>query len=85
VINIQRLEPIYGSLKDQVSLNRLADDLPDMFVGTDPVGVFQYGHDIYQKRQQQRKEDPQTPQTTFTSSATNFQRCGQNCGCPTCR
>ncbi|MFN7311297.1 MAG: hypothetical protein ACK5T0_08020 [Vampirovibrionales bacterium] len=84
MISIQRFEPIYGSLKNQVSLNRLADELPDMFVGTDPVGVFQYGHDVYEKRQQ-RKEDPQTPQSTFTSSAVNPQLCGQNCGCSSCR
>jgi hypothetical protein len=81
MISIQRFQPI---LKDQISLNRLADELPDLFVGANPYDLVPLGQDLYEKRQH-RKEDQETPQSTFRSSTPNPQLCQQNGCCPSCR
>jgi hypothetical protein len=81
VISIQRLETIYAPLRAQIKLTSLENEIPSLFVGTNPVDVFQYGQNAYHKR----KEERQAPQDTFASSTLSRTLCQQNGCCPSCR
>ncbi len=84
MISFRGLESIYVPLKSQINLPRVSEELQGMAVGANPFDLVPLGQDLYQKREK-RKEDQETPQSTFRSSTPNPQLCQQNGCCPSCR
>ena len=78
MISIQRLEKLYSPIKNQIQSNPLKDGMPDLadvFVGTNPVDVYQYGQDAYHKHKEKKKARSEESQEidTFTANTPGIQ------------
>ena len=81
MISIQRLETIYAPLRAQIKLTSLENEIPSLFVGTNPVDVFQSGQNAYDTRREEKKQEYQD---SFQANTSCLPICPQNCSCSTC-
>ena len=84
MIRFQSVENLYPFLKTQLNANPLVESVPDLLVGTDPLAVYQYGHDLYVKRRH-KKQDDQATQPNYSEPLVLKQApCPPRCGCRAC-
>jgi hypothetical protein len=78
---------LYPFLKTQLNATPLVESVPELFVGTDPLTVYQYGRDLYVKRRHNKQDDQddQAKPPNYSEPIVSTQApCPPRCGCRTC-